>query len=141
MVTSRLTSTRRRASRREPVDRLTLTMAGSSSRPTIAAWQVTPPPSVTSAAARRIVGTQSGLVMGATSTSPAASRAPSAGERRMRTGPAATPGAAARPETRSVPGGSSSVPVAVSPSVVMGRDCTIHTRWPSIANSTSCGAP
>ena len=41
-----------------------------SSRPTIAAWQVTPPPSVTRAAARRIVGTQSGLVIVATSTSP-----------------------------------------------------------------------
>ena len=30
MVTSRLTSTRRRASSRDPVDRLTLTIAGSS---------------------------------------------------------------------------------------------------------------
>ena len=40
------------------------TTAGTpSSRETMAAWQVMPPPSVTMAAARRMVGTQSGLVM------------------------------------------------------------------------------
>ena len=46
-----------------------------SSRLTMAAWQVMPPPSVTTAAARRSVGSQSGFVIGATSTSPSAQRA------------------------------------------------------------------
>ncbi len=41
-----------------------------SSRLTIAAWQVVPPLSVTTPAARRMVGTQSGEVIAATSTSP-----------------------------------------------------------------------
>ena len=43
-----------------------------SSRLTIAAWHVRPPRSVTMAAARFITGSQSGSVMAATSTSPAA---------------------------------------------------------------------
>ena len=56
------------------------TTAGSPiSRLTMAAWQVRPPRSVTSAAARRRMGTQSGEVMGATSTSPAWRRSPSDG--------------------------------------------------------------
>ena len=50
--------------------RVPTTQGTPSSRPTMAAWQVIPPPSVTTAAARRIVGTQSGCVIGATSTSP-----------------------------------------------------------------------
>ena len=44
------------------------------SRATIAAWQVMPPRSVTSAAAFRMAGNQSGSVISATKISPAASR-------------------------------------------------------------------
>ena len=113
-----------------------------SSRPTIAAWHVTPPPSVTSAAARRMVGTQSGLVMLATRTSPLTRLGPSAVLRRMRTGPVATPGAAAKPETSTDPGVSALAAVGpTSPKVVIGRDCTIHVRPPSMANSESWGVP
>ena len=42
-----------------------------SSRAMIAAWQVRPPRLVTMAAARFMIGSQSGSVMSATSTSPA----------------------------------------------------------------------
>ncbi len=47
------------------------TAAMPSSRATMAAWQVRPPRLVTSAAARFITGSQSGVVVSATSTSPA----------------------------------------------------------------------
>ena len=85
-----------------------------------------------------MVGTQSGLVIDATSTSPATRLGPSAGLRRMRTGPEATPGAAASPLTRTEPGTSPSVPAPPPgpasegwpPRVVIGRDCTIHVCSP-----------
>ena len=64
------------------------TTAGTpSSRETMAAWQVMPPPSVTRAAARRMVGTQSGLVIGATRTSPGCRRSPWSGDCSTRTDP------------------------------------------------------
>ena len=80
-----------------------------------------------------MVGTQSGLVIDATNTSPATRLGPSAGLRRMRTGPEATPGAAASPLTRTSP----APPLqclrhrpaqlqGLPPRVVIGRDCTIH---------------
>ena len=81
-----------------------------------------------------MVGTQSGLVIDATNTSPATRLGPSAGLRRMRTGPEATPGAAASPLTRT---GARHLPFSacatarpsfqgLAPRVVIGRDCTIH---------------
>ena len=95
-----------------------------------------PPPSVTSAAARRIVGTQSGLVMVATRTSPSANWLPSDGADSTRTRPVAIPGEAASPL-------SNTVPWASSPEfrVVIGRDCTSHVRPCAIAHSRSWGAP
>ena len=89
-----------------------------SSRLTIAAWQVMPPESVTMPAARRMVGTQSGEVIGATKTSPACSCAPWSGVLSTRTLPLATPGEAPRPVTSTVPTGW--VAASVSPSVVIG---------------------
>ena len=62
-----------------------------SSRRCMAGWHVMPPPSVTMAAARRMVGTQSGLVIGATRTSPAWSRSPWSGDCNTRTTPEARP--------------------------------------------------
>lgn len=70
----------------------------------MAAWQVRPLP-MTIAAARRIVGTQSGDVIGATRISPAWSSAPTSGVGSTRTIPLATPGEGV-------------------PRVVMGRVCT-----------------
>ena len=96
-----------------------------SSRDTIAAWHVMPPPSVTTAAARRIVGTQSGLVIGATSTSPRSSRLPSCGVCKTRTRPLAVPADAARPRSSgSAAPAVSLLDASVEASVVIGRDCT-----------------
>lgn len=53
--------------------RVPTTQGTPGSREMIAAWDVIPPPSVISAEARRIAGTQSGLVIGATSASPVCS--------------------------------------------------------------------
>ncbi len=111
------------------------TTAGTpSSRDTMAAWHVIPPPSVTTAAARRMTGTQSGLVIGATNTSPACSRSAWSGVRSTRTTPAARPADAARPRTRTAPNSDPPDPSAPSgggapgskapPTAVTGRDCT-----------------
>ena len=81
-----------------------------SSRLTIAAWQVVPPLSVTSAPARRITGTQSGFVIGATRISPPSSSRPSLGERRTRTLPDTRPGAAASPVTSAGPSSVTAIP-------------------------------
>ena len=113
------------------------TIAGTpSSRLTIAAWQVLPPASVTSAAARRIVGTQSGDVIAATSTSPSTSRSPSFGEVRTRTAPDA---AGYRPRARA--GAARRDVGPSSASVVIGRDCTMNSSSPRYAHSMSWGAP
>jgi proteasome lid subunit RPN8/RPN11 len=112
-----------------------------SSRLTIAAWQVMPPESVMIPAARRNVGTQSGEVIGATSTSPVCSCAPSAGDRRMRTLPVATPGDAPSPETSTVPAAAVSAAPSAPARVVIGRVCTIANSPPASAHSMSCGAP
>ena len=64
------------------------TIAGMpSSRLTMAAWQVRPPRSVTTAAARFITGSQSGSVISVTSTSPCCSCSRSAADRMTRAGP------------------------------------------------------
>ena len=126
----------RRGRRRAPT-----THGTPSSRVTIAAWQVMPPPSVTTAAARRIVGTQSGVVIGATRTSPSlegrpsfglAGRAPAGG----RAGRAASPAAAA------VDLGRHRCCIGTIPlNVVIGRDCTRKRLPPANAHSMSCGSP
>ncbi len=73
------------------------TMHGSpSSRATIAACDVMPPASVTIAAARRMIGTQSGDVMRVTSISPACIADSSLGDSRTRTAPIARSGARAQ---------------------------------------------
>ena len=106
-----------------------------SSRATIAAWQVMPPESVTIAAARRIIGTQSGAVMRATSTSPSA-RSAAVREETMRTGPLAEPGAAPSPWRSTSPAGGPWC------RVVIGRACSIQSAPPSSkAHSVSCGSP
>lgn len=87
----------------------------------MAAWLVMPPPSVINAAARRIAGTQSGLVMGATSTSPVSNSAVSVGEVRTRTAPDALPVEAARPRTK-IRAAAWSASRVCSCSVVMGQD-------------------
>ena len=64
------------------------TMAGMpSSRATMAAWQVRPPRSVTIADERFITGSQSGVVVSATSTSPATKEARCVGSRMILAAP------------------------------------------------------
>ena len=113
-----------------------------SSRETIAAWQVIPPVSVTTAPARRSSGTQSGVVVGATRISPSPMLAP-AGSMTIRAGPSARPGAAPSPRRRSSPAASGPASCgASSPSVVTGRDCSIQIFLSaSIAHSVSWGEP
>ena len=133
-------------------DRVPTTAGTPSSRATIAAWQVTPPVSVTRAAALRTAGIQSGLVSGATSTSPLSRRLPSAGEWRTRTRPVARPGDAARPRRTgavadSAAGCSTSSgallvgPMSASDRVVIGRVWTRNSWPPEITHSRSWGRP
>ena len=100
-----------------------------SSRETIAAWQVIPPESVTIAAARRISGTQSGVVMCATRTSLPLSSPASASEVTTRARPEAQPGAAPRPRSSTRPSSSGLAPSGsrAPPMVVTGRDWSIQT--------------
>ena len=65
----------------------------------MAAWQVRPPRLVTMAPARFITGSQSGLVVSATSTSPVWKAARSRVPPMMRTGPLAILSPMARPVT------------------------------------------
>lgn len=67
------------------------------SRTTIAAWESTPPVSVTTAAAKENNGVHAGSVVRHTMTSPASTEAKSAGPRMSRTGPDAMPGLAGSP--------------------------------------------
>ena len=69
----------------------------------IAAWQVRPPRLVTMALARFMIGSQSGSVMSATSTSPATNSRIWSAERRIRTAPAPTFCPMARPSTTTSP--------------------------------------
>ena len=121
------------------------TMHGTpSSRLTIAAWQVMPPLSVTSAPARRMTGTQSGLVIGATRISPGSSAPPfgrfpedahPAGDDTGRRAQPAHERTSRRPRLEPPPA------AVTRSSVVIGRDCTRKISPPSIAHSVSCGAP
>ena len=80
------------------------TTAGTpSSRATMAAWQVLPPWSVTMAAAVFITGSQSGLVAGATSTSPGLKARRSRSFLIRRTLPAAIFSPTARPVATALP--------------------------------------
>ena len=100
------------------------TMHGTfSSRATMAAWQVIPPVSVTSAEARRMVGSQSGLVILATSTSPSCRRPPSLTSSSTRTTPEAAPGTAGRPWTSTSCFSAAGDPARLR--VVIGRVCTM----------------
>jgi hypothetical protein len=109
-----------------------------SSRLTMAAWQVMPPASVTTPAARRIAGTQSGEVIGATSTSPSLKVSICETLVSTRTLPERTPGDAPRPASKDLPG-AAAPDSAVS--VVIGRVCTRKNFPPSSAHSMSCGTP
>ena len=114
-----------------------------SSRLTIAAWQVMPPPSVTSAAARRMAGTQSGVVMRATRISPGCSSAAWATERQDPHGPGdqARRGAEALDQRLRQRAGPPSDRRTGDPSVVIGRDCTTAMAPSAIAHSMSWGSP
>ena len=72
------------------------------SRARIAAWQVRPPRSVTIAAARFMIGSQSGFVVSATKTSPSANWANSDGSRITHTRPAPMRAPTAPPSTRTL---------------------------------------
>ena len=74
-----------------------------SSRLTMAACEVRPPWSVTMAAARFMIGTQSGSVVCVTSTAPSTKRSMSFGLSMMQTLPATTASPMLRPVTSFVP--------------------------------------
>ena len=74
-----------------------------SSRAMIAAWQVRPPRLVTIAEARFMIGSQSGSVMSATSTSPAVNSSIWSMSVSTRTAPAPIFCPIARPSTRTSP--------------------------------------
>ena len=90
----------------------------------IAAWQVRPPRLVTMADARFMIGSQSGSVMSATSTSPAVNSAICSMSVSTLTAPAPIFCPIARPSTTVVP-----LPVSRYRSVVVPeRDCTVSGR-------------
>ena len=93
----------------------------------IAAWQVRPPRLVTIAEASFMIGSQSGSVMSATSTSPAWNWSICASEVITRTGPAPIFCPIARPIVITVPGSSSTNRRVTFPSTrettVSGRAC------------------
>ena len=86
-----------------------------------------------------MVGSQSGLVIWATSTSPSWKRAPSATSTRTRTTPEASPGTAGRPCSNSSWVSGTGLPTRCR--VVIGRVCTIQVLPPAMAHSVSCGEP
>jgi len=94
----------------------------------IAAWQVRPPRLVTIAEARFMIGSQSGSVMSATSTSPGLKVCMSSSEVSTRTGPAPIFWPIARPSTRT------GAPLVVAGSILnrssapVRRDCTVSGR-------------
>ena len=112
----------------------------------IAAWQVRPPRLVTIALARFMIGSQSGSVMSATSTSPAWKSCMRSMSSSTRTRPAPIFAPIARPSTRTVPREARWYFSTVLPA----RDCTVSGRaWrmyrppsaPSRPHSTSIGRP
>ncbi len=121
------------------------TIAGMpSSRLTIAAWAVRPPWSVTTAAARAMIGPQSGSVTGATSTSPSSNASASDGWCRTRTVPVAIASPTASPVTRASDRSRSSYvrsPPSRRDCTVSGRACTMKSSPlpASLAHSTSMG--
>ncbi len=117
-----------------------------SSRLTIAAWAVRPPRSVTIAAARFMMGSQSGSVISVTSTSPSCSRSRSETERITRTVPFPIFSPTASPLARTSPRSSSTW--RSSSMRLLRRACTVSGRawtrnsspvFPSFAHSMSMG--
>ena len=113
----------------------------------IAAWQVRPPRLVTIADARFMIGSQSGSVMSATSTSPGWNVSICASEVITRTGPAPIFWPIARPMVATVPGSSSTNRRVTLPSTrettVSGRACRMYScpSTPSLPHSMSIGRP
>jgi hypothetical protein len=111
----------------------------------MAAWQVRPPWSVTTADAVRRIGSQSGSVMAVTSTEPGLKRCSSAELVRRATGPTPICVPTARPETRTSPRSFSTKVTSFVTSrrawAVSGRACTMKRApsRPSLAHSMSMG--
>ena len=118
-----------------------------SSRAMIAAWQVRPPRFVTIAEARFMMGSQSGSVMSATSTSPAENSCIRSTDWSTRTAPDPIFCPIARPSTSTSPRPSRRNRCT---DVADRRDCTVSGRaWrmysrpstPSLPHSMSIGRP
>ena len=118
-----------------------------SSRAMIAAWHVRPPRSVTIAEARFMMGSQSGSVMSATSTSPGAKSAIWSIERSTRTRPAPMRCPIARPSTRTALRSASTYRLRTfadrRDTTVSGRACSTYRcpSMPSLPHSMSIGRP
>ncbi len=114
-----------------------------SSREMIAAWQVTPPSSVTIALALFIAGTISGVVIVVTIMSPSSILSSSWIFLIIFTVPEPVPGLAPNPFLITFMSSTSLVSTfgVSSPSVVIGLDCNINKLPFSIAHSVSCGFP
>ena len=109
----------------------------------IAAWQVTPPSSVTIPVALFIAGTISGVVIVVTITSPSWTLSSSSRLKITLTVPDAKPGLAPRPliKTSKSTSSSSASSFLESPKVVIGLDCN-KNKFPSWnAHSVSWGLP
>ena len=109
----------------------------------IAAWQVTPPSSVTIPVALFIAGTISGVVIVVTITSPSWTLSSSSRLKITLTEPDAKPGLAPRPliKTSKSTSSSSDLSFLESPKVVIGLDCN-KNKFPSWnAHSVSWGLP
>ena len=124
------------------------TIAGRpSSRLTMAAWEVRPPWSVTMAAARFMIGTQSGSVIPVTRTASSTKRSISDASRRTHAAPIATASPIARPLSRRLPLRVSRYVWKAAAwrraSTVSGRAWTmkISPVAPSRAHSMSMGCP
>ncbi len=113
----------------------------------MAACEVRPPWSVTMAAARFMIGSQSGSVIPVTSTAPAGKRSSSTGLLSAQTAPAPIASPTAMPSTSRSP-----VPVSRKRCSIVARrwDTTVSGRawtmkispeWPSLAHSMSIGHP
>ena len=118
-----------RPSSRSLVAFLVPTTAGMpSSRAMIAAWQVRPPRLVTIAEARFMIGSQSGSVMSATSTSPSLKSCISSEDPSTRTAPAPIFCPMARPSTSTSAFFVTALSILNRSSAPTRRDCTVSGR-------------
>ena len=109
----------------------------------IAAWQVTPPSSVTIPLALLIAGTMSGVVIVVTITSPSLTLSNSSTPMITVTGPDAIPGLAPNPLISTFKSADSSAPSSsglVPSRVVIGLACNRNSFPFSIAHSVSIGS-